>query len=526
MALGFDVIVVGAGSAGCVLANRLSEDPACSVALVEAGGEPDRRLAPIPGAASWMQNTRHDWAFTTVPQKELFGRRISYPRGKVLGGTSVLNYLVYVRGNAGDYDGWAQQGNAGWSYQDVLPYFMKAERNAVYADAFHGTDGPLGVETNTRRHPLCDRFIEAATSRGVPFNPDFNGKTQWGCGYYQATIRNGRRCSTADAYLDPVRGRGNLTVFKNCIVTRIAVDGGRATGLDLIDNGRETRSLTATSEVVLAAGSVGSPHILMLSGLGPADHLRSHGIKVQADVPDVGQNLEDHLTPNGTTRYLKDPDAIYGAVPDSPEAAIEEFERTGGGILATHHLDAGAFYSIDPGTSSPQCQALFTPGVAEFYRVDGVPDRSRFTLGGYLCRPKSRGSITLASANPLDAPLIDPNYLSEPDDLRLMVEQINWNRDVLGAAVFDEICVGSAQPEDDLEAFVRRTSNTVWHPTSTCRMGAQGRSVVGPDLRVHAVDGLSICDASVMPTMVSGNTNAPTIMVAEKGSDLIKRRIH
>ncbi len=528
MSRGFDYIIIGAGSAGCVLAARLSEDSDCTVALLEAGGSPDPRLAPVPGAASHMQKTRADWAFTTTPQKELFGRRIAYPRGRVIGGTSILNYMAYVRGNAGDYDGWAQMGNSGWSYADVLPYFRKAETNATYDDAYHGQTGPLSVETNAHRHPLADLFIQAAVAMGVPFNPDFNGAVQAGCGYYQATQRGGRRSDTGTAYLGPAQGRPNLTVIKNAHVTRIVVQGGRAVGVDCLLDGRRAETLHADREVVLAAGSIGSPHIMMLSGLGPAAHLAEHGIRTVADMPGVGQNLEDHLGVGELTAHVRDPDAFYGQVPAGFEAALVEYEATGGGILATHHLDAGAFYSVDPGTAYPQCQCFILPGISEFGRTDGAPDRNGFYLGGWPCRSKSRGSVTLASGNPLDAPVIDPNYLSEPDDLRLSIEMLKWDREMLNSATFAPIRRGVAQPEfasdREMADFVRRKASTIWHPTSTCRMGSSGDAVVGADLRVHGIDGLSICDASVMPTMVSGNTNAPTIMIAEKGADLIKRR--
>ncbi len=528
MVNGFDYIVIGAGSAGCVLAARLSETADCSVGLLEAGGDPDPRLAPVPGAASHMQQTRADWAFTTTPQKELFDRRIAYPRSRVVGGSSILNYMVYARGNAGDYDGWAQRGNPGWSYADVLPYFRKAESNAEFDDAYHGRNGPLSVETNAHRHPLGDLFVEAAMAMGVPFNPDFNGAAQAGCGYYQATQRGGRRCDTATAYLAPALERPNLTVIKNALVTRIVVEKGRAVAVEHLVDGRRAETLRADREIVLAAGAGGSPPIKMLSGLGPAGHLAECGVPVVADMPGVGRNLEDHLGTGWLTVEVRDPDAFYGRVPARFDEALRKFETTGGGILATHHLDAGAFYSVDPGTAYPQCQNFIIPAISEFGRTDGATDRSRVMLGGWPCRSKSRGSVTLASANPLDPPVIDPNYLTDPDDLRLSIEMNKWSRELLNSKTFEPIRRGLAQPEfesdSEIAEHVRRNASTIWHPTSTCRMGPDGDAVVGADLRVHGLEGLSICDASVMPTMVSGNTNAPTIMIAEKGADLIKQR--
>ena len=524
----FDYIIVGAGSAGCVLANRLSEDSACNVLLIEAGGEPDPRLSNIPGAASWMQKSKSDWAFSTTHQPELFDRRIAYPRGRVLGGTSILNYMVYVRGNSGDYDQWAQLGNSGWSYDDVLPYFKRAEANAAINDMYHGTDGPLSVETNPHRHPLCEMFIAAAVSVGHRFNPDFNGAVQAGCGYYQATLRNGRRCSTARAYLDPVRDRPNLTLVKEALVTRIIVDNNRARGVEYFAEGRRLEIAHTDGEIVCAAGAIGSPHLLMLSGIGPADHLRSHGVDVKADLPGVGQDLQDHISPGSVSGWVKDPDAVYGKIPAKFDDAVTEFEETGGGILATHHLDAGAFYLADPGEAYPALQTFFCPGIAEFYRTDGEPDRRRFCIGGYVCRPRSRGSVTLASGSPLDPPIIDPNYLSDPNDLRLMIELIRKDREIANAKPFDDIRLGVATPDGDdpreITTFIRQNASTTWHPTSTCRMGIDDRAVVGPDLRVRGLEGLSVCDASIMPSMVSGNTNAPTIMIAEKGADLLKAR--
>lgn len=522
----YDYIIIGGGSAGCVLANRLSEDPGCQVLLLEAGGEADTNLADIPGAASWMQGTRLDWAFTTTPQRELFDRRIPYPRGRVVGGTSILNYLVYIRGNRGDYDTWRQLGNQGWGYDDVLPYFKRAESNAAIQDEYHGLKGPLSVETNPKRHKLCETYIEAAQSIGIPFNPDFNGVVQEGCGYYQATMKNGRRCSTARAYIDPIRSRSNFTLISNAHVTRLIIENGRATGVEYIAGGHGLETVSADAEIICTAGAIGSPHLLMLSGIGPADHLREHGIRVEADLPGVGKDLQDHMGAGSIGFELKDPGAVFGAVPDRFEDAVRQFEATADGLLATHYLDAGAFVSVDPGSEYPALQLFFTPGIAEWYRTDGKPDRHHVYVRCYVCRPKSRGTVTLASANSLDPPVIDPNYLSHPDDLRLTIEGVHKNIEILRAKPFDHVRAGdvipSGESDDELETFVRRNGTTIWHPTSTCRMGIDDRAVVGPELRVHGVEGLRVCDASVMPTIVSGNTNAPVIMMAEKGADLVR----
>lgn len=521
--MAFDFIVIGAGSAGCVLANRLSADPDCRVLLIEAGGEPDMVLASIPGAATYLQGTRLDWSFTTVPQRQLFDRRIAYPRGRAVGGTSVLNLMMYVRGNRGDFDRWRSIGNVGWGYDDVLPYFRRSEANADFADAYHGTDGPMGVVVNPHRHPLCQLFVEAAQSVGIPFNPDFNGAVQEGCGYFQATLRNGRRCGAKEAFIDPVRARPNLTLIPDALVIRIVVTRGRATGVDYLAAGRVERA-EADGEIICAAGAIGSPHLLMLSGIGPAAHLADHGVEVVADLPGVGQDLQDHLSGCPVSATLRDPDH-FGTPPQDFAAAVAEFEATGTGLLATHHLDAGAFLRLDPAEPDPDFEALFMPGVSEFYRADGATETSRFHLGGFACRPWSRGTVALASANPLDRPLIDPNYLADARDMALLVTAARRRMEILDARPFEDVRLGPAQPGDlsdaEIEILIRRHASTTWHPTSSCRMGTDDRAVVDPELRVRGIERLRICDASVMPTMTSGNTNAPTVMIAEKGADLV-----
>lgn len=527
---GFDFIIIGAGSAGCVLARRLSEAGDAKVALIEAGGSPDPVLSSIPGAAPRQFGTKSDWRFRTVPQKGLHDRMIDYPRGRGLGGSSVLNFMIYVRGNAGDFNEWAQLGNKGWGYDDVLPYFIRAEANAEFDDAFHGTDGPLAVSRNAHAHPLCDVFFEAAQQSGIEYNSDINGADQFGCGFMQATIRDGVRCSTARAYLDPVSGSENLTIIKEAFVTRIVIEKGRAVAVEYLENGKGLRRLNASAEIILAAGAIGSPHLLMLSGIGPARPLREHGIDVVLDNPDVGQNLEDHYSQDGVTRRLKNPGAIDRELPASFDDAVAEFQKTGGGHLATMGIDAVAFHSVDPGTAYPQFQSIFSVKVPDVFRVAGRRERIRLALGGYPCRMRSRGSVSLASSNPIDAPLIDPNYFSDPEDMRLMKALHRRNAEILNAPAFDAVCDGPAEPalddEAELEDYIRQTASTIWHTSSTCRMGPGDGAVVGPDLSVHGIEALSICDASVMPTMTSGNINAPVVMIAEKGSDLIRDRHH
>jgi choline dehydrogenase len=527
--MAFDYIIVGAGSAGCVLANRLTENSDCRVLLLEAGGEANTNLVEIPGAMLKLQNTSMDWAFQTIPQKHLFDRRIPYPRGRVVGGSSVLNFMTYIRGNRGDYDHWNQLGNTGWSYDGVLPYFIRAETNDTFHNEYHGAAGPLHVETHRIRPLICAKFIEAAQSVGIPFNPDFNGASQEGCGYYQATTKNGRRCSAAIAYIDPIRARKNLTIVKQALVTRLIAKKGRVRSVEYITNGH-IENAYAEAEVICAAGAIGTPHLMMLSGLGPAEHLRQHGIEVIADLPGVGEDLQDHLGSLEIRVSVKDPDAVYGLRDDDFEYNVKRFERDGSGPLSTNQLESGAFLRGDIDDEYPSIQVTFTAGTAEFYRTDVFPDRRYFYLNSFVSRPRSRGSVTLASANPLDSPLIDPNYLSDPDDLRLSVIGIRRIAQIARAPSFDTIRTDEINPDPtklsqrDLENFVRRSGSTTWHPTSTCRMGVDEKAVVDPQLRVRGVEGLRICDASIMPEMISGNTNAPVIMIAEKCSDLIRGR--
>jgi choline dehydrogenase len=433
--------------------------------------------------------------------------------------------MMYVRGNRGDYDRWRSLGNHGWGYDDVLPYFRRSEANAIFDDDYHGPDGPMSVVTTAHSHPLCEYFLEAAESLGVPRNADFNGAAQEGCGYFQATVRDGRRCGAKEAFIDPVRHRPNLTLLPDALVLRLVVDRGRACGIEYLAAGRIEHA-EADVEVIVSAGAIGSPHLLMLSGLGPAAHLAEHGIAVVADLPGVGQDLQDHMGGCPVNATLKNPER-FGTPARDFAGEVAEFEATGRGLLATHHLDAGAFLRLDPADPDPDFEALFTPGVAEFYRTDGVPERTRFHLGGFLLRPRSRGTVALASANPLDRPLIDPNYYADPADLALAVISARRRMEILDAKPFDDVRLGHAQPgavsDAEIELLIRRNASTTWHPTSTCRMGTDDRAVVDPQLRVRGIEGLRICDASVMPTMTSGNTNAPVVMIAEKAADLIRR---
>ncbi len=522
--MSFDYVVLGAGSAGCVIAHRLSEDPDCRVLLVEAGDAATHPFVSIPGAAAALEGTNIDWAFRTVPQRNLNDRRIDYPRGRCLGGSSAINYSLYVRGNRGDYDHWRQLGNTGWGYDGVLPYFKRAEANNDIMDGYHGADGPLSVESFAYRNSLHEIYLEAAQSVGLPLNPDFNGATQEGCGYYQSTLKGGRRCHAADAYLSPIRDRMNLTVLTGTLITKLLVERGKVRGVEYIDHGRSVECVTAEIEVVCCAGSIGSPHLLMLSGIGPADHLREHGIDVIADLPGVGRNLLDHFGRAPVSFTIEDPDK-FGFAAGSLDTHAGQFDRDGTGPLTSMHVDAGAFCRLRAEDAYPSAQLFFMPGYTERHKsVDG-----RFTvhLGGYVCRPQSMGAVTLTSSNPLDRPLIDPKYLSFADDLERTVELLQKNVEIAEAKPFDGVRGRMARDLGSRKKIVdhiRAYGATIWHPTSTCRMGVDEHAVVGPDLMVRGVEGLRVCDASVMPTMVSGNTNAPTIMIAEKGADLIRSR--
>ena len=493
--------------------------------LIEAGGEPDTNLATIPGTAMDQCGSKLDRASTSTPQKQLFGRRIAYPRGRAVGGTSVLNLMMYVRGNRGDYDRREAMGNPGWGYDDVLPYVRRSEGNAAFADDCHATDGPLSVEITPDRHPLCEQFPEAAQSIGIPYTPDFNGAAEEGCGYFQATLKNGRRCGSKEACIDPIRDRGNFTLLRNAFVFRLVIERGRAQGVEIFSAGQIQR-IYAASEVIMAAGAIGSPHLLMLSGIGAAADLSAHGIAVIADLAGVGHDLQDHIGGGAVSAVLKEPLDLGGQASDF-DAALTEFEATGKGQPAAHHLDAGAFLRLDASEADPDFEAVFTPGLAEVCRTDDQPDRTHVYLGGWVSRPLSRGSVTLASADPLDSPLIDPNDFAEPRDLRLTVEGVRRRVDILNAGPFDAVRLRRADPADmddaALDLRVRRSASTLWHPTSTCRMGTDERAVVGPDLRVHGSENLRVCDASVMPPMISANTNATAVMIGEKASDLVRQ---
>ena len=518
----YDVVVVGAGSAGCALAGRLTEDPSLRVLLLEAGGSDDVLEVQVPAALYKVWRTRRDWNYTTEPQPGLGGRRLFWPRGKLLGGSSSINAMIYIRGAAADYDEWAQlTGDPSWSYESVLPLFRRMEDNARGADRFHGIGGPLRVEDPRSPHVWSRAAVQSAVAAGYPRNDDFNGAHQEGAGLYQLTQRRGRRWSAADAYLHPVTGRPNLTVLTGALTTRVLVSGGRATGVEYRRAG-QLHTAHAAGEVVLAGGAVNSPQLLMLSGIGPGAHLREVGVDVVHDLPGVGGGLQDHpLVP--VIWNTRSGDSLFRA--ESPSGYAKWFGARRG-PLTSNLAEAGLFTRSRPDLDSPDLQYHFLP--VKFWRQAEVdPDVDAFTAAAVLVRVHSRGSVRLRSADPTWAPAVDAGYLTDERDLDALVSGVEKAREIasvgpLAAVLAEEWSPGgTVHTRDGLRQAVRDTLESLYHPVSSCRMGTDAEAVVDHELRVHGLAGLRVVDASVMPTLVRGNTNAPTIMIAERAADLI-----
>jgi choline dehydrogenase len=523
----YDYIIIGAGSAGCVLANRLSEDPAVRVLLLEAGPRDWHPFIHMPAGLAKLVNRKGvNWDYDTAPEPQLDGRRLWWPRGKVLGGSSSINAMCYVRGVPADYDGWAAVA-PGWDWATVLPYFRRAEGNSRGADALHGGDGPLAVSDLRHHNPLSEVFIAAANQAGIGSNHDFNGPGQAGVGLYQVTQRDGARCSAAVAYLAPARRRPNLTVHTGAMVERIAFDGRRASGVRYALRGSPAQA-RAAREVILCGGTINSPQTLMLSGIGPADELRRLGIDVVHDAPGVGGNLQDHLD-ICTLRHATRP-ITYDRI-NEPKMAFDYYLRGHRGAGSSNIAEAGGFWR-SPLAQDGRCdvQFHFVPAMLDDHGRHRLPGDG-YTLHACFLRPRSRGRVSLASARPGDKPVIRANYLSDPDgfDLQMMVECAKVSREIFAQPAFDPYRGAPIFPtRDDLDdaalaAFVRAKAESVYHPVGTCRMGGDDDAVVDPSLRVRGVDGLRVVDASVMPNLPGGNTNAPTIMIAERAADLIRR---
>ncbi len=523
----YDYIVVGAGAAGCAVANRLSENPNVRVALLEAGGKDSSPLIHMPAGFTKLVGEKVNWGFKTAPQKNVNNREMHYPQGRTLGGSTSINAMIYIRGHRLDYDEWRDLGNAGWGYEHVLPYFKKSENNERFVDDYHGHGGPVNVADQTQHNPLTRAFVRSAQEVGIAYNPDLNGAKQAGVSYYQVTQRNVRRESAATAYLHAYKNRKNLTVITKAWASRVIVENGRATGIEYLEDGKSPRKLSANAEVILSGGAVNSPKLLLLSGIGPADELRALGLQVVHDLPGVGKNFQDHMDVYIAAECSK-PISYNGE--DRWDRAVRhgiQYLMYKTGPVTACVAEAGCFLKSSDDVRSPDIQIHCLPA----FVVDHGRKRIKghgITINTCNLRPKSIGSVTLLTTNPLNAPAIDPNFLGDPYDWKISMEGFKWGRKILSAPSFkpfikQELLPGAdCQSEEEIKEYIRKWSKTDYHPVGSCKMGSDDMAVVDTQLRVRGIDALRVIDASIMPTLISGNTQAPSIMIGEKGAAIIK----